>query len=111
MKVAIVGSRQYTNKRKVQEFIWKLKEKFGESLEVVSGGQKDGADGYVKKYALEFEVKYSEFPPSHYSHNIHCILPKFRYNKLITIYLYMYIWSKYYGERKTNLCKVINRFI
>tara|TARA_B100000902_G_scaffold184142_1_gene176738 strand:+ start:2364 stop:2771 length:408 start_codon:yes stop_codon:yes gene_type:complete len=81
MKVAIVGSRQYTNKRKVQEFIWKLKEKFGESLEVVSGGQKDGADGYVKKYALEFEVKYSEFPPSHYSHNIHCILPKFRYNK------------------------------
>jgi len=71
MKVAIVGSRQYTNKRKIQEFVFKLKQKYGELLEIVSGGQKEGADGYAKKYALEFDVKYSEFPPVHYSHNIH----------------------------------------
>ena len=70
MRVAIVGSRKYTNKRKIQEFIWKLRERFGDKLEIVSGGQKDGADGYVKKYSLEFEVNYSEFPPAHYNHNI-----------------------------------------
>lgn len=81
MKVAIVGSRQYTNKRKIQEFVFKLKQKYGEKLEIVSGGQKDGADGYAKKYALEFDVKYSEFPPAHYNHNMHCVLPKFRYSK------------------------------
>ena len=30
MKVAIVGSRKYTNKRRIQEFIYKLREKYGE---------------------------------------------------------------------------------
>ena len=44
MKVAIVGSREYTNKRRIQEFIHKLKERWGNDLEIVSGGQKDGAD-------------------------------------------------------------------
>ena len=58
MKVAIVGSRQYTNKRRIQEFIFKLKEKYGDKLEIVSGGQKQGADGYAKKFALEFDTKY-----------------------------------------------------
>ena len=53
MRVAIVGSRKYTNKRRIQEFVFKLKQKYGEELEIVSGGQKDGADGYAKKYALE----------------------------------------------------------
>ena len=81
MKVAIVGSRKYCNKRKIQEFVFKLKDKWGDDLEVVSGGQKEGADGYAKKYSLEFDIKYSEFPPSHYNHNIHCVLPKFRYGK------------------------------
>ena len=26
-------------------------------------------------------MKYVEFPPSHYSHNMHCILPRGKYNK------------------------------
>ena len=81
MRVAIVGSRKYTNKRRIQEFVFKLKQKYGEELEIVSGGQKDGADGYAKKYALEFDINYSEFPPSHYSHNMHCIRPRGEYSK------------------------------
>ena len=81
MKVAIVGSRKYTNRRKIQEFVFKLKERWGEDLEVVSGGQRDGADGYAKKYALQFNMNYVEFPPSHYSHNMHCKLPASNYNK------------------------------
>ena len=56
MRVAIVGSRKYTDKRRIQEFIFKLKEKYGEQLEIISGGQRQGADGYAKKYALEFDV-------------------------------------------------------
>ena len=50
-------------------------------MEIVSGGQKDGADGLAKKYALEFNVKYVEFPPVHYSWNMHCKLPATEYNK------------------------------
>ena len=81
MRVAIVGSRRYTNKRRIQEFIFKLKQKYGEELEIVSGGQKEGADGYAKKYALEFDVKYSEFPPVHYVYNQHCVLESFKYGR------------------------------
>ena len=72
MRVAIVGSRQYTNKRRIQEFIFKLKEKYGDELEIVSGGQKDGADGYAKKYALELGLQYEEYPPFHEVHNLYC---------------------------------------
>ncbi len=81
MRVAIVGSRRYTNKRRIQEFIFKLKQKYGEELEIVSGGQKEGADGYAKKYALEFDIKYSEFPPVHYTYNQHCVLESFKYSR------------------------------
>ena len=81
MRVAIVGSRQYTNKRKIQEFVYKLKEKWGDELEVVSGGQRDGADGYAKKYSLEFGVNYSEFPPKHYQYNQHCVLESYNYGR------------------------------
>ena len=81
MKIGIVGSRQYSNKRRIKEFVFALKEKFGENIEIVSGGQKEGADGYAKKYALEFDMKYSEFPPSHYPYNQHCVRPQFEYGK------------------------------
>ena len=81
MRVAIVGSRKYTNKRRVQEFIFKLKQKYGKDLEIVSGGQREGADGYAKKYALEFDVKYSEFPPVHYTYNQHCVLESYKYGR------------------------------
>lgn len=81
MKIGIVGSRQYSNRRRIKEFIFALKNKFGENVEIVSGGQKEGADGYAKKYALEFDMKYSEFPPSHYPYNQHCVRPQFEYGK------------------------------
>ena len=81
MKVAIIGSRSYTNSRKITDFVYQLKEKYKEELEIVSGGQKDGSDGYAKKYALEFDIKYSEFPPQHYPHNMHCVRPNYDYGK------------------------------
>ena len=81
IKVGIVGSRGYTNKKKIKDLIFQIKEKHGDEVEIVSGGQKDGADGFAKKFALEFDMTYVEFPPSHYNHNMHCILPVGEYNK------------------------------
>ena len=81
IKIGIVGSRTYTNKQKVKDLIFEIKEKYGNEVEIVSGGQKKGADGLAKKFALEFDVKYVEFPPAHYSHNMHCKLPPKHYNK------------------------------
>jgi len=81
MKIGIVGSRQYENKRKIKEFIYELKEKFGDELEIVSGGCRNGADKYAKKYALEFCVKYVEFLPAHENRSLYCVLPESYYGK------------------------------
>ena len=81
IKIGIVGSRSYTDKKKVTDLIFEIKEKYGDEVEIVSGGQPKGADGLAKKFALEFDMKYVEFPPSHYSHNMHCKLPATEYNK------------------------------
>ena len=81
IKIGIVGSRSYTDKRKVKDLIFNIKEKYGDEVEIVSGGQKEGADGYAKKIALEFDMDYTEFPPAHYSHNMHCNLSANHYNK------------------------------
>ena len=56
MKVAIVGSRRYENKKKIKDFIFKLKQQYGEKTIIVSGGCKTGADKYAKKYALELGI-------------------------------------------------------
>ncbi len=84
-KIAIIGSRGYTNKRKIKEFVFKLKEELGDELEIVSGGAKQGSDKYAKQYALEFDINYSEFPPYHEPHNQHCVYGAFRYNKQYSV--------------------------
>ena len=81
IKVGIVGSRGYANKKKIKDLIFQIKEKHGDDAEIVSGGQQDGADGYAKKFALEFDMNYVEFPPSHYTWNMHCKLSATKYNK------------------------------
>ena len=81
MKIAIVGSRRYENKKKIKDFIFKIKQKYGENTTIVSGGCKQGADRYAKKYALELGLQYEEYPPFHEVHNLYCTLPSSRYDK------------------------------
>ena len=81
MKVAIVGSRRYENKKKIKDFVFKLKQQYGDDTIIVSGGCKQGADRYAKKYALELGLQYEEYPPFHEVHNLYCTLPESRYDK------------------------------
>jgi predicted Rossmann fold nucleotide-binding protein DprA/Smf involved in DNA uptake len=81
MKVAIVGSRRYENKKKIKDFVFKLKEQYGTDTIIVSGGCKTGADKYAKKYALELGLQYEEYPPFHEVHNLYCTMPESRYGK------------------------------
>ena len=80
MNIGIVGSRKWTDKIKIKDFIFKLKNKH-DDITIVSGGCRDGADKYAKKYALEFELQYEEYPPFHHSYNLHCVLPEQCYGK------------------------------
>ena len=80
-KIGIVGSREYSNKRKIKNTIFELKKRFGEDLEVVSGGCLHGADRYAKKYALDFEIRYREFNPAHTVQNLYSAMHENYYGK------------------------------
>tara|TARA_Y100000034_G_scaffold123740_1_gene170985 strand:- start:251 stop:652 length:402 start_codon:yes stop_codon:yes gene_type:complete len=81
MKVGIVGSRKFENRLKIKDFIFKLKEKYGEDVVIVSGGCRSGADKYAKCYALELGVQYEEYPPFHENKSLYCPLPEKLFNK------------------------------
>ena len=81
MKIAIIGSRRYEHKKKIKDFIFKIKQQYGENTTIISGGGKTGADRYAKKYALELGLQYEEYPPFHEFHNLYCSLPESRYSK------------------------------
>lgn len=81
MRVAIVGSRVYENKRKIRDMIYRLKQTFGDKLEIVSGGAQNGADKYAKKYSLELGVSYKEFNPAHTVKNLYSAMPESYYGK------------------------------
>ena len=81
IRVGIVGSRKYENRKKIKEFIFKLKTDKGADTIIVSGGCKTGADRYAKKYALELGLQYQEFPPFHETWNIYCPKDKKDYGR------------------------------
>lgn len=87
-KIGIIGSRHYSDKKKIKDFIFELKEKFDDDVEIVSGGQPKGADGYAKKFALEFDMNYVEFPPEHYNWNMYCVKEAKHYNKPYGVWRY-----------------------
>ena len=103
MKVGIVGSRKYTNKNKIKDFIYELKEVFDDEVEIVSGGCKFGADKYAKKFALEFDMKYVEFPAVHESYNMHCILPRYKYGKPYAVW--------HFFERNKEIAKYSDKIV
>ena len=88
IKIAVVGSRIYEDRKKVKDFIFKLKEKFGDKLIIVSGGQPKGVDGFVKKACIQFDIIYEEFPPAHYRFNQYCVLDASNYGKEYRVWNY-----------------------
>ena len=81
MKIAIIGSRTYENTRKIKNLLTELRKKFAEDLVIISGGAKQGADKYVKKYALEFGIIYKEFNPAHTPQNLYSAMSEGYYAK------------------------------
>ena len=65
IRIGIVGSRKWTNKKKVEESIDLCINKYGkENICIVSGGA-IGADYLGKIVALEKVLKYEEYNPAH----------------------------------------------
>ena len=81
MHIGIIGSKNYENIRKIKDLLFSLKQKFGDQLVISSGGSTAGAEKYIKKYALEFNIQYQEFNPAHTSHGLYSALTESYYDK------------------------------
>ena len=81
MKVAIIGSREYENSRKIKDTLTELKKRFGNELIIISGGAQHGADKFARKYALEFGLRYREFNPAHTTKNLYSAMSDTYYEK------------------------------
>ena len=103
MRIGIIGSRTYQNKRKIREMIFKLKNEFTNNLEIVSGGCHDGADRYAKKYALELDCKYTEFNPAHTQRNLYSALHDAYYGKEYAV--------KWFFQRNKMLAQYVDYLI
>jgi len=98
MKIGIVGSRKFQSYSSVRKVVYELIKRFGkENLEIVSGEQPKGADGFAKRAALEFGVEYVSFPPAHYSYNQYCIKDVHHYGKPYRPY--------YFFQRNTEIAE------
>ena len=71
MNIAIIGSPKYENIRKLREFLFTIKEKLGTDVNIITRGNKDGCEKYIRKYALEFGFRYTEYNPAHTSRNLY----------------------------------------
>lgn len=103
IRIGIIGSNKYEDKLKIKNLIFKLHEKLGDDLIVVSGGRTAGADIYVKKYALEFNCKYKEFNPAHTQSTLYSALNENYYGKPYS--------PRYFFHRNSLMLKYIDKLI
>lgn len=80
MKIAVIGSRDWQSRRKVQDVLSRLKQ-LDEPVTILGQGGTEGAPAMVKKYALEFGMNYSEFNPSYTGRNLYSAMPDTYYGK------------------------------
>ena len=83
MIIGVTGSNKYEDKRKIKQFLFKFKDE--PDIEIVCRGNKDGADKYIRKYALEFGLTYIEVPAAHTSRSLYSQLPEAYFNKPFSI--------------------------
>lgn len=80
-RIAIIGSKTCFKTKEVKEFIFKVKTTFGSTATIISGGNSEGIEREVKKFAIEFELPYQEYNPSFTGKNLYSALSDDYYTK------------------------------
>ena len=71
MNIAIIGSPKYDSVRNIRDFLFNIKEKLGVGVNIITRGNKDGCEKWVRKYALEFGLRFTEYNPAHTTRNLY----------------------------------------
>lgn len=81
MNIAIMGSQTYENVRKLREFLFTIKQKMGTDVNIITRGYKDGCEKYIRKYAIEFGFRYTEYNSANSVRNLYSGMNKEYYGK------------------------------
>ncbi len=100
-KIGMICSGSWQSKRKVRDLIFKIKQRV-ENFELVSIGN-GGADGMVKKFALEMECNYKEFNPAYTNRNLYSACHSNYYGKPFS--------NKYLFQRNGMYSKYIDKLV
>tara|TARA_R110000851_G_scaffold87087_3_gene189628 strand:- start:338 stop:820 length:483 start_codon:yes stop_codon:yes gene_type:complete len=81
MNIALIGSPIYENVRNIRDFIFNIKVKLGSNINIISRGNGDGCEKYVKKYSIEFGLRYTEYNPANTTRNLYSGMTSNYYDK------------------------------
>ena len=81
--IGLIGSKKFENKRFIQDFIFELK-KYNKNndIEISTSGRRDGAEKYIRKYALDFDFLFREYNPTNTPYTLYSALPKGSYLRI-----------------------------
>lgn len=80
-RVGLVGSERYENRIEIKDLVFKLKNLYGDSLILVTRGNQNGVEKWVKKWALEMGIKYIEYNSASSPMNLYSGMPEDYYEK------------------------------
>lgn len=80
-RVALIGSDRYENQMEIKDLVFKLKNLYGDNLILISRGNQNGVEKWVKKWALEMGVKYIEYNPASTPMNLYSGMNESYYEK------------------------------
>ena len=81
MNIAMIGSPNYENVRKLRDFLFTIKQNFGTDVNIITRGNKDGCEKYIRKYAIEFGFRYTEYNPASTTRNLYSGMTNEYYSK------------------------------
>lgn len=81
IKVGITGTITFENKIQIKEMIYRIKQQLLDSVVIVGLGDRQGADKYIRKYALELGCAYKEANLPHTQPTLYSMMTEAFYNK------------------------------
>jgi hypothetical protein len=103
IKVGITGTVTFENRIKIKSLIHKIKQELNEDVVIVGLGDKNGADKYIRKYALELGCQYKEANLPHTQPTLYSMMAEAFYGKPYNV--------KNYHLRDNTFARYIDRLI
>jgi mRNA-degrading endonuclease HigB of HigAB toxin-antitoxin module len=81
LKIGLTGSTTFENRTKIKAFLHRIKKEALDEVTVVGLGDKFGADKYIRKFALEYGLKYQEANLPHTQPTLYSMMAESFYGK------------------------------